>query len=108
MKKATLTALNTFLAIGLTLPMIAAAELPHSERTGVSVDYSDLNIHSEAGARVLYARLRNASEAVCGVDSFRETGSLSIYTQAEQCFVSTLDKAVGRVDSETLQRLHNG
>ena len=73
----------------------------------VTVSYADLNIHSNAGARVLYGRLQDASEAVCSVESYRELGSLSRVAAAESCYIQTLDEAVAEIDSAALRRLHS-
>ena len=54
----------------------------------------------------MYARLKQASEKVCSVESFREAGSLSKAAESEQCYVDALDKAVSRIDSDALKKIH--
>ena len=64
-------------AVGITLPAVASAGGPsEDEENAVKVSYADLNIDSEAGARVLYSRLKRASEKACNVESLTEHGSL--------------------------------
>jgi UrcA family protein len=75
---------------------------------GVSVSFSDLDINKAAGAKVLYSRLQRASESVCNVESYRELGSLSRVAQAERCYRETLDKAVAKIDSAALNKIHSG
>ena len=38
----------------------------HADEAARTVRYSDLNLNTQAGAAVLYKRIRNAAEAVCG------------------------------------------
>ena len=72
----------------------------------ISVSFVDLNIHNEAGAKVLYGRLQSAAASVCELDTFRELGSLARVADAESCFAETLDKAVARIDSDALKKIH--
>ena len=96
------------LAVTLFAPMSATADKGGKvEKQTVRVAYQDLNIHSPDGAKVLYARLKRASLTACGVDSYRMLGSLRRAIQAKQCYRETLDRSVERVDSDTLERLHN-
>lgn len=84
-----------------------AAAPTQFETERVTVSFADLNIHSVAGAKVLYSRLKAASESVCAVESYRELGSLSRVADAETCFVDTLDEAVAEIDSAALRRIHS-
>lgn len=94
--------------IALTGPAIAAADGAKSEKTAVKVTFEDLNIQSEAGARILYSRLKRASREACNVGTLRETGGLSRSVAASECYDAALSKAVERIDSETLQEIHGG
>ena len=40
--------------------------IAHADEAARTVRYSDLNLNTQAGAAVLYKRIRNAAEAVCG------------------------------------------
>ena len=92
--------------VGFWQTAIAAAPSQfESER--ITVSYADLNIHSAAGARVLYARLKAASKSVCDVESYRELGSLSRVAEAESCYAETLEEAVTEIDSAALRRIHS-
>jgi UrcA family protein len=70
----------------------------------VVVDYSDLNLNSAAGNKVLYARLAAAAERACGkAPPARE---LKLRAQYRACYDAKLDKAVDKVGSRDLQALH--
>lgn len=94
--------------IALTGPAVAAADGAKWEKTAVKVVFEDLNIHSEAGARILYARLKRASRIACDVGNLRETGGLNRSIAASACYEAALSKAVEQIDSETLQDIHAG
>ncbi len=99
--------ITAFAVIGLALLLVASAGTPSQLDTiSVKVSYDDLNINSEAGARVLYARLQSASERVCGVGSILEKGSLSATHGAKTCYLETLDEAVVEIDSDALTSIH--
>ena len=38
----------------------------HADEAARTIGYSDLNLNTQAGAAVLYQRIRNAAEVVCG------------------------------------------
>lgn len=96
------------LAVVLCAPVSALADKGSKvEKQTVRVSYNDLNIHSPDGAKQLYARLKRASEAVCGVDSYYRLGSLGRVMKSNQCYRDTLDRSVERINSESLERLHN-
>lgn len=70
----------------------------------VVVRYSDLNLNSTEGARVLYARLSAAADQACGrAPDGRE---LRASLQYKACFDRTLEKAVGKVGNPGVQALH--
>ena len=92
----------------LCAPVAASADSGSKpEGQTLRVTYNDLNIDSPAGAEQLYARLKRASRAVCGVDSYLVLGSLNRAVQSKHCYRSTLDRAVAGVHSDELERLHN-
>ncbi|MDX1508234.1 MAG: UrcA family protein [Woeseiaceae bacterium] len=108
MRKTIVTGIAALLIGGLALPVAANASAPSQiDVAQVSVSFADLNIQNEAGARVLYARLKQASEKVCSVEPYREAGSLSKTAEAEQCYADALDKAVSRIDSDALKKIHS-
>ncbi len=104
MKKVSNFALAAGLALVIAAPTGLAAD--RYEETSIRVSYKDLNIHSEAGAKVLYARLKKASEDACGSSVYRDTRSLKLMLEAKQCYEETLDSVVARIDSDELAKLH--
>lgn len=94
--------------VTLCAPVAASAGSDSKAETqAVRVSYNDLNIHSAAGAKQLYARLKRASESVCGVDSYYVLGSVNRAAASTQCYREALDRAVERIGSDELERLHN-
>lgn len=105
MRKLIVLGTSALLILGFGTKAIAAS--PSQFYDGdISVSYTDLNIDSTAGAKVLYSRLQRASETVCNVESFRELGSLSRVAQAEKCYRETLSSAVAKIDSAALRKIH--
>mgnify|MGYP001813056303 CR=1 FL=1 len=97
------------LALGLTAPAIGSAATPsHFEDVSVRVSFADLNIHSQAGAKVLYARLKRASEEVCGLDFYTINRSLTQKRIARACYLAALEASVEKVDSDALSEMHDG
>lgn len=101
------TGIALLIAFGITLPAAASAGGPgQAEDTSIKVSYEDLNIDSAAGARVLYARLKRASERACNVESLSEHGSIERALDAKACYDEVLSNAVENVGSDALTRIH--
>jgi UrcA family protein len=77
-----------------------ATELPQ-----VHVNFSDLNVNSEAGAAVLYQRIRNAAEQVCGTFGVRDLGAEAA---AKACKARAIGEAVAAVHNPSLTRAYEG
>lgn len=108
-KKHRITFISLLAAAAISAPAIGFAAAPSQlDDVSVKVSYSDLNIHSKAGAQVLYVRLKQASEEVCGIQSHIINGSLARTLKARQCFRETLDASVEKIDSEALTEIHAG
>lgn len=96
------------LALALGSPAVAIASPgAESDADKIRVSYADLNIHSYAGARVLYARLQKASENACDVDTYIKLGSLERLAKTKACYQETLDEFIARIDSVPLKRIHS-
>ena len=103
------TRVSLLLAIAMVLPPAALAAAPSQfEDVSVRVSYADLNIESEAGAKVLYSRLKHASEKACNVGSYLEDFSVSRAFEAKTCYRNALAKAVENIGSDALTRMHTG
>ena len=106
MKKILALLLGSMLALALTANADASPAGNYVVES-IAVDYSDLRIDTEAGARTLYARLKHASTKVCGVESYWQLGSLTRVKLARTCYDETLSKAVANIDSDALTRIHS-
>jgi UrcA family protein len=85
-------------ALASSFSAIAAAD-PSS--AGITVKYSDLNIASPSGARVLYERIRTAAQGACNYFWFK--------TDADEarCVQNTIANAVTKVNQPALTALYN-
>jgi len=109
MKKRTGLSVAAIIASGLVLPVVGSAATPsHIDDAAVRVSYADLNIENEEGAKVLYARLKRASQEVCGIGSLDLVRSLTETRKARACYEKALTAAVEKIDSKTLNDVHNG
>ena len=103
------TGISLLIAVAIALPAAALAGAPdQAADNSIKVSYADLNIQSEAGARVLYARLKRASEKACNVESLSELGSVDRARNARVCYDEVLSNAVENIDSDALTRMHVG
>ncbi len=69
-----------------------------------TVHYADLNLNTEAGAAILYKRIRHAAEQVCGDVGSRE---LAQAAAAQACVNRTIFSSVHSVNSPTLTNEYN-
>ena len=65
------------------------------------VSYGDLNLSTEAGAQVLYRRLRRAADQACTIQ-----GSL-VKAGWRACYEKALNSAVASVNKPMVTALHN-
>lgn len=94
---------------------VVAFSLPAMANAGANlagkaekVNYADLNVAREAGAKQLYRRLQQASKRVCGVESLAVIGSVRAVSEARSCYRDSLDSAVAEINSVTLNEIHQG
>lgn len=93
-----------FVALGFaTIGGNVHAAEPQQALTRV-VAYGDLNLDSEQGAKVLYARLRQAAQSVCVPFEGRDLNQKS---QWRSCYGNALGSAVVRVNKVSVTALHN-
>ena len=67
------------------------------------VNYADLNLATEAGARTLYQRLAAAAQEVCPIQDAR---SLAQVAHSHSCRAEAVARAVRQVNSPKLAALH--
>ena len=90
----------------LSVASLAAAP-DQFKQTEVIVEYYDLDIHSDKGAKTLYSRLQRASRKACALRG-RGISSLREVADAKRCYSESLSAAVEQIDSKALKRLHSG
>ncbi len=102
----------TFVVIVLSGPAVVLAGTPsYIEDAKATVSYADLNLEKAEGVRVLYRRLKRASNELCSTTPPRVAGSLpEIYLRraTRQCYRESLSNAVDKFNNEDLTRIHAG
>ena len=68
------------------------------------VAFGDLNLESQQGLKVLYARLRNGAEDVCSSFEGRDLFFKKVW---QTCFDRAVGSAVAQVNRTDLTALHN-
>jgi UrcA family protein len=96
----------TVAVITFSLPAFASAD--GLKGRAEKVTYSDLDVDKNAGAEVLYRRLQQASKRVCGVESIKNAGGIRQVARQQECYRSTLDEAVAKVNNAALTSIHEG
>lgn len=100
-------------AVALTAALAGFAVSARAERIeGVTVSsaptirvsYAELDINKPRGLQVLYSRIQNAAEIVCGVD--RSPHELARGRQATACYKTAVEDAVRQINRPTLTALH--
>ncbi len=95
--------------IAFSAPAIASTGADNGLKgEAVKVSYADLNLQKEAGVKVLYRRLQQASKKACGVESYRNVRSISESAKMQNCYESSLTSSVAKVDSTLLTKIHEG
>ena len=69
------------------------------------VNYADLNLETDAGARTLYKRLNGAARQVCHEDEVDSSRELYRYSQFRWCYNGAMQRAVHDVNSPRLLAL---
>ncbi|HYL02471.1 MAG TPA: UrcA family protein [Steroidobacteraceae bacterium] len=100
MTSATLAALTACLAVGAFASAHADTLSPDPF---VTVSYHDLNIATDAGSQVLYARIVSAARQVCAPEDIRD---LRAAAAAAGCRARAVAQAVQAVNSPALAAVH--
>jgi UrcA family protein len=85
-------------------PMCAHADAAVVNVPTRTVHYSDLNLTTEAGVAVLYKRIRNAAEQVCGDVSSRRLNEAAV---AKTCVDHAVYASVEAVNNAKLANAYN-
>jgi|SRR5579871_1983473 len=81
--------------------VVAQPEQPLTKK----VAFGDLNLDSDQGAKVLYARLRHAAQYVCA--PWEDSRDLQRRATWRRCVENSLSDAVQRINKPQLTSLHN-
>jgi UrcA family protein len=99
--------ITTVALFAISAPAIASTGTDNELKgRAVKVSYADLNLQKEAGVKVLYRRLQQASKKACGVETFRNAGSLSEAAEMQRCYQNSLTSSVAKVNSPLLTKIH--
>jgi len=90
--------------LGLMGSNVAHAD-SNLESSSVKVGFADLDLNTPKGSKLLYIRLQNAAETVCG-NRF-ETVNLTERHEIWQCQQQAIESAVARVDMPLLTALYD-
>jgi UrcA family protein len=88
------------LAVCAALSTVARADEARELRVG----YADLNVNSEAGAAVLFQRIRHAADRVCELPGTRDLGQLAA---VKSCTDHAIATAVEAVKAPALTRVYD-
>ena len=91
----------------LVAPAVVLAASNRIDDITTKGSYNDLDIRSEAGAKELYDRLKQASEEACDLRSSMLQGSMTAASKARKCYRKTLSAAVEKIDSDALTDIHS-
>jgi UrcA family protein len=99
---------STSFAVLMSAPVMTMAAYTAGNATihDVQVQFSDLDLRSEAGIKTLYSRLQAASRRVCDTSSALKSHSTLEMRFARSCYTEALARAVSDIDNEKLSRLH--
>ena len=99
--------LKQTLALTLAAAATMTAPAAYAATTGksVAVDYSDINLATEKGQRILERRLDRAARDVCGLD--RRSGTRLVDPEARRCY-KTAQHEVGVQFAELVSNTRRG
>jgi UrcA family protein len=84
--------------------MANTVEMDSQVKQAITINYADLNVTSEAGAKVLYRRIQKAASKICGMT--KSTAPIGVLIEQKSCVNDTVTAAVERLDSELVEQLH--
>ena len=106
-KMSALTALAIVGLIATAQPVAARMSESSNDSVSVTVRYADLNLNTEAGAKVMLRRIRSSAEDICGpAPSMIEKWSLG--RAYSDCVTPIVDHAVAQIDSPLVTALNDG
>ncbi|WP_439100440.1 UrcA family protein [Congregibacter sp.] len=70
--------------------------------TQVAVNFSDLDLDSATGQKVLHYRLARAAEQACGHSDIRRAGSVARAARNMDCYEQSLSRALSKVNASAV------
>lgn len=101
MKRSFIALAAVALSGAIVLPASAGSEEEVPTRT---VSLAGIDMHSEAGAKIVYQRIENAADRVCRVNTGRR--SLREIEPAKACAENAVDVAVKTLNVDEVTALH--
>ncbi|MGH1422636.1 MAG: UrcA family protein [Hyphomonas sp.] len=101
--KRSLIALAAVALSGAVVLPAAAASIEEASAKTVSV--AGIDMSTEAGAKIVYQRIENAADRVCGVNSGRM--ALKQIQPAKACAEKAVEAAVKALNVDTVTAVHN-
>lgn len=101
MKRSFIALAVVALSGAIVLPASAASI---EETSAKSVSIAGIDMHSEAGAKIVYQRIEKAADRVCGVTKSRMT--LKQIAPAKTCAANAVSAAVKALNVEEVTALH--
>ncbi len=106
MKNTVIKSTLSVLAVTVSIGVMATAKAEQVDETLVkgealrteTVTFSRAELATEDGREAFEYRVRHAAEKVCGSVSYREVGSLAIYTRNKECYNQAIADALSQVD----------
>ena len=96
----TFTTLTAVAAIALAAASSATAATPSAESVSVKVSYQGIDLNSDAGHRIMVARITQAARQICGVQPDKWMFDAS--RAYDSCMTSVTDRALSQLDSAKL------
>ena len=89
-----------------TTALVVFSQPATAQTKQMTISYGDLDVHNEAGARILLNRLRMAARIVCEpVPVFRDLSDRHFY---DACRKNALDGAVAAVGAPEVVEIYRG
>ena len=103
----TITTLSAIAAIALAAASSANAATPSTDDVSVKVSYQGIDLNSDAGHRIMVARITQAARQICGVQP--DKWLFDAARAYDSCMTSVTDRALGQLDSATVAaNVHKG
>jgi len=85
----------------ISLPLLASASEKSAE-----IFYNKQDLQNSTSQELLYSKLKDASQEICGSTNLQVTGSVERVSANEECYEGTLNAAVARLNNPRITELH--